>query len=278
MMITPHSDSAATTVESRSDLARRIMRRLSQGSGALVSDPDAASFARRLGFIPDPWQAELLTSAAPQILLNCSRQSGKSTVTALLALYEALTVAESLILLLSPSLRQSSELIRKVYEFYGQLGRESGYFPSERETILTLELSNGSRIVSLPGKEGTIRGYSGAALLIIDEAAQTADALYYAVRPMLAVSGGRLILLSTPFGTRGFFYEVWDKGESWERYEVPATKCPRIPSAFLEAERKSMPEWFYLQEYLCEFQDSQASAFRREDVDAALAEKVELWF
>jgi hypothetical protein len=58
---------------------------------------------------------------------------------------------------------------------------------------------------ALPGTEKTIRGFSGAALLIVDEAARVDDALYYAVKPMLAVSGGSLLMLSTPYGRRGEF-------------------------------------------------------------------------
>jgi hypothetical protein len=208
---------------------------MERGPGALIYDPDAASFARRLGFEPDPWQIELLTCTDQDVLLNCSRQSGKSTCAALIGLFEALTVARSLILLLSPSLRQSGELIRKVYDFYNQLGHQTGYYPSERETVLTLELQNGSRIVSLPGKEGTVRGYSGARRIILDEAAQVKDELYYSIRPMLAVSGGRLMLLSTPYGKRGFFFEAWSKGgQDWRRFEVPAPLCPRISPEFLE--------------------------------------------
>ncbi len=44
--------------------------------------------------------------------------------------------------------------------------------------------------------------------LKIDEAARVSDELYRAVRPMLATSGGRIVLLSTPFGKRGFFFRA----------------------------------------------------------------------
>jgi hypothetical protein len=54
--------------------------------------------------------------------------------------------------------------------------------PTEQESALRLELTNGSRIVSLPGKEKTVRGFSGAKLLVIDEAPRVADSLYYSVR------------------------------------------------------------------------------------------------
>ena len=130
-----------------------------------------------------------------------------------------------------------------------------------------MELANGSRIEALPGTEKTIRGFSGVDLLVVDEASRVDDALYYAVRPMLAVSGGRLMMLSTPAGRRGVFHEEWSEGasgagaEGWERYEVSADQCPRIPEAFLEEERRSLPERIYRQEYCCEFLDTVDQVF-----------------
>ena len=239
---------------------------------ALALDP--ARLAIQAGIEPDDWQARVLRSAAPRLLLDCSRQSGKSTVTALLAVHTAIYEPGALVLLLSPSLRQSQELFKKCLSVYRTLDRP---VPPEAKSALRLELENGSRIVSLPGKETTIRGYSGVGLLVIDEAARVPDALYYSIRPMLAVSAGRLIALSTPFGTRGWWYEAWHSPEPWERYEVPATDCPRIPPAFLEEERRNMGEWWFEQEYLCRFLDAQTQAFRREDIDRAFDERIETW-
>jgi hypothetical protein len=150
------------------------------------------------------------------------------------------------------SFRQSQELFAKVLGFYRDLGRP---VMAEAEQRLGLELSNRSRIAALPGSERTVRGFSGVDLLLVDEAARVDDALVYSVRPMLAVSGGGLMLLPTPYGKRGIFYEEWTRepSEGWARYEVPASQCPRIPASFLAAERRSMPEWWFAQEYLCEF-------------------------
>ena len=213
---------------------------------------DPVRLARRVGLDPDPWQADLLRSDARQSILNCSRQSGKSTTTAVLATHEAEYRPDSLILLLSPSLRQSQELFRKVRDVRAALGADG--CPVTEESALRIELRNGSRIVCLPGKEATIRGYSGVRLLVVDEASRVPDDLYQAVRPMLAVSGGRLVLLSTPFGMRGFFHHEWTEGgPSWHRVQVKAADCPRIPSAWLEAERALIGEWWYRQEYQCEF-------------------------
>jgi hypothetical protein len=136
---------------------------------------------------------------------------------------------------------------------------------------LQLTLENGSRIVSLPGKEGTIRGFSGVDLLAIDEAAWVPDDLYRAARPMLAVSGGRLILMSTPFGKRGHFYQEWTQGgESWERVEIPASACPRIPAGFLEEEQRALGPFWYRQEYECQFSETAEQLVADEDLRASV--------
>ncbi len=240
---------------------------------ALALDPVAWARAA-LAFEPDAWQAQVLRSASRRILLNCARQTGKSTVTALMALHMAIYRPGSLVLLLSPTLRQSSELFKRVADFYRHPAEA---VPSQAESALRLELASGSRIISLPGKEGTVRGYSGVDLLVVDEAARVADELYYSVRPMLAVSNGRLVALSTPFGARGWWYEAWHSPAAWERYEIPATQCPRIRPEFLEEERRALGEWWYRQEYMCEFLDAETAAFRREDVLRLWSDEVETW-
>jgi hypothetical protein len=132
----------------------------------LALDPSGILEAQDI--TPDPWQRDLLASTAPQTLLNCSRQSGKSTTVAVLALHTALFTPKSLTLLLSPTQRQSGELFRKVLNAYNALGRP---IKTVGETQMKCEFDNGSRIVCLPGKEETIRSFSSVNLLIIDEAA-----------------------------------------------------------------------------------------------------------
>jgi hypothetical protein len=232
---------------------------------------DRVSFARRLGIEPDPWQEDLLRSASERMLLNCCRQSGKSTMTAIVALHRALYHPGSLILCLAPALRQSQELFSKMALFYRDLGRPVS---PVAERKLSLELENRSRIITLPGSEKTVRGFSGATLLVVDEAARVDDSLYYAVRPMLAVSGGSLMMLSTPYGKRGVFFEEWTNGIGWERYEVPASQCPRISEAFLEEERRSLPRRIYRQEYECSFEETDDQVFSFEDVAAAISQDV----
>lgn len=235
---------------------------------------DPVTFAGTAGIEPDDWQADVLRSTATRMLLNCSRQSGKSTTTAVLGLHQALYESGSLVLLLSPSQRQSAELFRKVAQCYSATGAT---VPPTAESALRLELSNGSRVISLPATAATVRGYSAVDLLIVDEAAWVPDELITAVRPMLATSGGRLIAMSTPYGTRGWFYEAWRSDDAWGRYKVTAEQCPRISPAFLEEERHTLGSWWFQQEYMCEFLDAKTQAFRREDIDRMFSREIEQW-
>jgi hypothetical protein len=238
---------------------------------------DRVAFARELGIVPDQWQERLLRSPSDRILLNCSRQSGKSTMAALIGLHRALYHPASLVLILAPAERQAKETFSKVADLYRRA--ESGHtLPPDSYRKLGMELANGSRIEALPGTEKTIRGFSGVDLLTLDEAARVDDGLYFAVRPMLAVSGGALIMLSTPAGRRGVFFEEWTEGVDWERYEVPASECPRISAEFLEEERRALPRLIYRQEYECSFEDLEDQVFATEDIEAAMSSDVKPLF
>ncbi len=210
----------------------------------LALDPSGLLAAQ--GLTADPWQRELLLGNARQVLLCCSRQAGKSTVVAALALHTALFRPESLILLLSPSQRQSAEIFRKLLDAFDALGRP---LPTRYRSQLRLELANRSRVLCLPGREETVRSFSGVRLLVIDEAARVRDDLYRSVRPMLAVSQGRLIALSTPFGQRGWFHQEWVGDGPWQRVRITWRDCPRISEAFIDEERRALGPGWVAQEY-----------------------------
>jgi hypothetical protein len=124
---------------------------------------------------------------------------------------------------------------------------------ADYETQLRIEFPNGSRILCMPGVEETVRCYSPQ-LIIIDEAARVPDDLYRAVRPMLAVSQGRLVVLSTPFGQRGWFYEEWNREGPWHKIRVTWQQCPRITAEFIAEEERAMGRSWVAQEYECSFE------------------------
>ena len=185
---------------------------------------DPVTFAReRLGFEPDPWQADVLRSTDRNVLLNCSRQAGKSTTISIIALHTACYQPHSLVLLGSPSLRQSRELFIKVVDFLRRLEPRPAL---DEDNRLSFQLGNGSRVVSLPGTGETVRGFSAPDLIIEDEGAFVQDSFYWAVRPMLAVSGGRLILMSTPYGKRGHFTKHGDRAATGTASKYPQPSAP----------------------------------------------------
>lgn len=262
---------------------------------------------RKGGLIPDPWQAEVFSRVGDQLLL-CHRQAGKSTTAASIALADCCTAENTLVLLVSRSMRQSGELFRKVKDFY----RATQPLPLIQESALSLELSNHSRIISLPGSEETIVGYSKVRRVILDEAARIPDAVYYAIRPMLAMSGGDLLAMSTPFGRRGWFWEAWEGKETddsrldaatvqallddlgivvrpedmaqdnrqygWRKTSLTAVENGRLSRRFLASERRSIPALWFDQEWLCKFVELGQVVFRYEDIQAMLRDDVEpLW-
>lgn len=234
---------------------------------------DPVLLARHAGLDPDDWQAAALRSRAPRALWNCCRQSGKTSVAAVLAVHQALFTPRSLTLLVSPSLRQSQEAMSKVVAIYTSTGRS---IPPETENKLTLELASGSRIVALPGSEKTTRGYSAPSLIIIDEASRVDDELFFALTPMVATNpAARLLAISTPNGQLGWWHAAWvEEGEVWEKVRITACDCPRISESFLATERMSMPASTYAQEYECTFSAIQDGAFRPEDIYAMVSESV----
>lgn len=229
--------------------------------------PDPLSFARtQLDFHPDELQQALLLTPRRQVILNCTRQWGKSTLAAVRALWEAESQPGSLTLVASSSERQSGEFLRKAAQFAKRLKRKTKRDGLNRHSLV---FPNESGIVAIPSSEDTIRGFSAVSLLIIDEAARVSDDLYDAVLPMLATSNGRLWLLSTPCGKEGFFYNEWTHGgPDWHRVIAKATDCPRISPEFLDRMRRTRPENKFRREYLCEFMTPDDRLFDRDIVEA----------
>jgi hypothetical protein len=234
-----------------------------------------ASIMYEAGFTPDQWQTDLLMSEHPRHLLCCSRQSGKSTTTAALAV-QTMLFNPGLVLAVAPSERQSKELYLKAKEIYLKLDNVPAII---QESTKSMELDNGSRLIALPGNEQNIRGFSAPKLVLLDEASRVDDGLVAAVMPMLAVSQGALVALTTPYGRRGWFYEAWEHGgPEWSRIQVKADGCPRITPEFLAEQENLLGPWQYQQEYQCQFVDTDEQFFSTELIEAALSPELRpLW-
>ncbi len=223
-------------------------------------------------FESESWQCDVLRSTAPRVALNCCRQAGKSTISAVLALHTALHRRESLVLVAAPSLRQSGELYRKIEAFMGQLVVRPDVAESNAST---LAFKNGSRICVIPTSEATLRGFSNPRLVIVDEASRVSDEAIAAIRPMLSNGGGKLVLLSSPAGQRGAFFQAYTEQRSdWEWHEIKATQISRISPEFLEAEKRAMGPRVFGQEYMCEFNETDGALFDLDQINATMSSAV----
>lgn len=236
-----------------------------------ASVPDPVAWAESaFHFHPDPLQAAVLRSTSSRLILCCTRQWGKSTITALKALHHAWFHPYSLVLIAAPSLRQSAEWLDKTKPFLRLLGvcpRTDGHNPH------SLLLPNRSRLVCLPGVPDTVRGFSSVSLLLIDEAALVTNQLYQALNPTLAVSRGSLFLMSTPGPQTGFFYETWHSSSpEWERHHAPAQLCPRIPPDFLASQRLALGDLAFRREYECDFSAPPDQLLSRELLERAFVD------
>jgi hypothetical protein len=206
----------------------------------------------------DNWQENLINAENQNIVIRAGRQVGKSTGVALKAFFYAINNPEKTILIIAQAQRAAGLLFEKVKSIFLEICPEE---IAEEPTMTRLVLENKTRIYCLPaGRTGyAIRGYS-VDLLIADEAAYIPDPVWVAVVPMLAVTKGNIILLSTPWGKGGYFYECcFDK--DFLSFHLNSEDCPRIPASFLEKERRRLSKVRYAQEYLGEFVEDYTQFF-----------------
>jgi hypothetical protein len=223
-----------------------------KGTGVPAKDDIIDFVERRLGLHLDPTQRLILTSSAHRVIINSTRQWGKTTVSVLRAVQLITEQPNSLVIIASPTLRQSGEWIIRAEQMLDRL--ELHHTGDGVNSVSVLLESNDSRIVGLPDVEANVRGFT-ASMVVIDEAARVTDKMYYkGVRPMLSQSNGDLWMLSTPNGKQGFFYETWQSADpQWLKVSVQATDCPRISPEFLEEQRSVMSSDDFRQEHMCEF-------------------------
>lgn len=255
----------------REEKARRLLSKIAQRPAMIL---EAA------GIEPDPWQADFLTSRSTRLNLLCCRRAGKSTATAALVLCRALTRPRpptEPILIFSPTERQSEDLLRKVKFLDLAIGCP---VPTIAASNSAIEYANGSRIISMPDSPRGVVGFSPP-LIVIDEAAKVSDELYLSIRPML-FDGSGLILLSTAYGQRGFFFDIWNDKDGrlkvFEHRRITAYECPRMTPEFLAEERIEMGDRWFRQEYECRFEAGCDAVFSPEAIARAMSDEVEPLF
>jgi len=203
------------------------------------------------GYEPTSYQRKILLDSSKSITVRASRQSGKTEVVAVKVLWNTLLGTGFQTLILAPTLRQSSIIFNKIDMFLLKndfLGALCNY-----HSRTYIRLDNGSEIYNLTGRNAeSVRGYSPH-LIVIDEAAFIKDEVFTAIEPSMATTNGSLILISTPFGKTGRFYESHSKLDYFSRYHVPYTDCPFLNQEYVEHEKLNKTEAEFKQEYEAEF-------------------------
>jgi len=235
---------------------------------------EASTFCNeRLGLKLDQWQEEFVDTPSKRKALVGARQCGKSTAVAGLAVHRMLTKPEFSVVVVAASKRQSTLLIDKCKWMLRKLGFQR--LTGDGSNSHSVRLPNGSTMVGLPCSAPTIRGFT-ADLLVMDEAAFIPDVVYAASRPMLAASGGDLVVMSSAHEPAGFFWEIMtrERGASWARTTVRASEVSRFSKEFLEEERHELGQDAFAREYECEFGDGESGVFQRKTAERALKDNL----
>lgn len=237
----------------------------------LAAALDPVRFAARLGFTAELWQEHLLRSRAARQLVLCARQVGKTQTVSHRALHTALYEPGRDVLIVSPTQRQSDEMLLRVASMYKAM---RGLPRLKRDNASEMGLANGSRVISLPGSEGGIRGFSAVRLLVLDEASRIPDDVFASVLPMVA-SDGQIQALSTPWGRRGWFYGLHeDPVNGWERHKVTVYESAQYTPKRIDEVRAVLGSFVFASDYECVFGDTDTQVFGTEMVRAAFTRSV----
>ena len=223
---------------------------------------------KKLNIKLDEWQKEYITHEGNTVV-RASRQSGKSFAESIRVALFALLKQKTSTLIIASVDRQSIELLEKVKS---QIMLIAPKAIKGRPTFHKIELTNGSKIMAEPaGQSGYgLRGFT-VHKLVADEAHYIPDAVFVAIRPMLATTGGTLDLLSTPKGNEGFFYDCFQSDDFWKKH-VHWKDCTRYAEGFIEQEKKRMTRLEFAQEYEAEFIDAFMQFFPRSLIESCFSE------
>lgn len=217
--------------------------------------PEPAEFGQSvLGARFDAWQASYMDAACScsRFAIAACRQSGKSTVTGLFVAWCLLFIPNFQCLVASRSLRQAAHYLTAVRHAVLSVIPREAMISLNR---LSMELPNGSQIISIPcAQPDAGRGFSPH-LVVLDEAAFAPEPLFRAISPSLGATDGALHMLSSPNGRQGYFFEAFEGNATdvFRTLRVSHRECPRITAEFLAAERIALGELYFRQEYDAEF-------------------------
>lgn len=216
-----------------------------------------------------PFQRRVFDDSARFLAWLASRQIGKSFTGAARCVRLAQTQPKTDVLIVSPSERQSYEAVLKcrdwaeAFQFAIAEQLEQRNAPGALMTSATIVFPNKSRIIAVPGKPDTVRGFS--AHVWMDEFAffEDPDATWKAVFPSISnpLKGlKQMFISSTANGKSGRgarFYKIVSDPKVWSVHKTTILDAAPDLGTDVEALKAAIDdESAWAQEYMCEFLDS----------------------
>ena len=223
-----------------------------------------------LGFDLFPWQRAvhegLLKNGVGSghiHVVKSKRQVGKTQLIIGELLFFGINNAKSINGCISPTLNQS----RKIYKDILRAIESSGVLAKKNDSLLELTFINGSVIIFKSAEQkDNLRGFTFTGLLCIDEAAYINNDVFSIIKPSTDVWKCPMLITSTPKFRLGFFFELFEKGNTgypnissydFNDYDTSVL----LSKEALEMYRRMLPKNQFLTEYLGEFLDSDSSVF-----------------
>lgn len=237
-----------------------------------------ASGGRIVPFKPYDFQIDLIDTItrSPNVVVNKSRQMGVSETIASWMLWRACREAGFCGIVFSKTQQDAGNLAGRIRLAATTLGAACPEFATDSR--LEVAFRGYGRVLFLPPTPRAARGIPSASVIFADEAAfiGEAEAIYTASAPTLSMLGdaGRYVVVSTPNGRSGWFYQIWSNGgTAWTRVQVHHSQHPLYsadpdwPSRTREQRHLTESQW--QQEYECSFEASDAGVFRHNLLEAA---------
>lgn len=214
-----------------------------------------------------PYQQRWLDDASRFKIGLWARQTGKDWASAAEAVADCYSRRGTLWAIVAAGERQALESLRKAKVWAEAMHFALEHYYEERaekEALLNaaeIVWENGSRLIALPGRPETVRGYS--ANLILTEFAFHEDQteIWRAIYPSISnpLSGGekKLRIISTPNGPGDKFHELWTKSK-YAKHEVTIHQAVAqgLKIDVEELRRGLGDEEGWAQEYECQFLDA----------------------
>lgn len=240
----------------------------------------------RIDFHTFPFQDECLTQFNDHRfnVVVKSRQLGLSTLTAAYAVWLALFRKDKSILVIATKLAVAQNFIKKVKVALSGIPQWMWITDITAKNTQAIEFSNGSQIKAVPTSDDAGRS-EALSLLIVDEAAfiRNFDELWKGLYPTLS-TGGRAILVSTPNGTGGQYYDIYHGAEQgtneFNAIKLPWDVHPERDDKWFDKEARNLNKQQVAQELLCDFQASGDTFLAAEDIErlrANIRTPIEKW-